>query len=164
MSTQPLLPSYDSATRQAYRQTGHLPPTTTNVVHFWTTIFFIGSTTISTVWAFNSYTAPNLFPPAYAPLMPYFTSLCLLISFGCWIGFLWTVFYDDMNGSRVQRKVIIWTSVSGKLILACMHVVVWYSYKRSFPDSIQPNWVAVFLAVQAWWDMMLFVITVCLRP
>jgi hypothetical protein len=58
----------------------------------------------------------------------------------------------------VQRKFAIWTSVVGKLIFAGAHIGTGLSYKHFFPDSVQPNWIIVFLAVQAWWDAFLLVL------
>lgn len=97
-----------------------------------------------------------------APLLPYFASLCLVISLGCWVGYLVFIFYDVAGGPKIQRKFVIWMSAVGKLALAGIHIGVWLWYKSFFPVSTQPNWVLVFLAAQAWWDFLLFAVYPCL--
>ena len=70
---------------------------------------------------------------------------------------------EDHGGPRFLRNFVIGTSAFGKLILACAHIGFWLSYKYSFPDSAQPNWVIVFLAAQAWWDVLLLLVYSYLR-
>jgi hypothetical protein len=95
-------------------------------------------------------------------LLPYFASLSLIVSFVCWIGYLVSIAYDVASGPRIQRKIIIWTSVAGKLVLAGAHIGFWQGYRYFFLGAVQPNWALMFLAAQAWWDFMLHVVYRCL--
>lgn len=160
MSTQPLLSSYNSATR--HRDQSIIIPAA-SLIQSLSFLIFAGTTTLSTLWAWRSNSIPDPAPPASAPLLPYFASMCLIISLGCWVGYLVFISYDAAGGPRIQRRIIIWTSFLGKVILAGAHVGFGILYKHSFPDSAQPNWVIVFLAAQAWWDFMLFLVYSCLR-
>lgn len=90
-----------------------------------------------------------------APLLPYFSSMFLLISFCCWLGYLSFILHDAAGADETERRVVVRTSVVGKLILAGAHTGVWFAYMKFFPNLAQPNWVQVFLAAQAWWDVLL---------
>jgi hypothetical protein len=90
--------------------------------------------------------------------LPYFASLSLITSFCFWIGYLVFISYDAEGGPRVQRKIVIWASIVGKLILACSHIGFWVSYRYFFPELAQPNWIVVFLAAQAYWDFLLLLV------
>jgi len=79
------------------------------------------------------------------------------------MGYLIFISYDAAGGPKIQRKIVIQTSVVGKLVLAGAHVGIGLSYTYYFPNSAQPNWVLVFLTAQAWWDLLLFVLYSCLR-
>jgi hypothetical protein len=159
MSTEPLLPPppYASSTRDGVNTP------TTSVIQSLSLLIFSGSAIVSTFWAWRSNTTSDLSPPASAPLLPYFASLCLVAGFCCWVGYLAFISCGATGGPRVQRKVIIWTSITGKLILAGVHIGSYLSYKNSYPDSTQPNWILVFLAAQAWWDFLLVIVCSRLR-
>jgi hypothetical protein len=160
MSTEPLLPSYASAARcRDQRVITYAAP----VIQKGSLIIFASAAIISTGWAYQSFTDKDLPPPTSAPLLPYFASLCLVVSFGCWAGYLFFISYDAVGGPRIQRKIIIWTSVVGKLILAGTHYILRLSYKNFFPEFAHPNWVVAFLAAQAWWDLLLFLVFSRLR-
>jgi hypothetical protein len=49
------------------------------------------------------------------------------------------------------------------MVLGGAHIGFGLSYKYSFPDSTQPNWVLAFLAAQAWWDFLLYLVYSYLR-
>ncbi|PYH91585.1 hypothetical protein BO71DRAFT_401231 [Aspergillus ellipticus CBS 707.79] len=173
MSTEPLLPSYSSATRGYGSQSGYVsqnesiaesntPIPATPVIKSFTVLIFSSTAIISTIWAHRSYTVPDPTPLPSAPILPYFASLSLLICLATWIGYLIFVFHDPTGGPLLQRKIVIWTSAAGKLTLVGLHISVWRWYKAAFPDSVQPNWFLVLLAAQAWWDVSLFFVYACL--
>ncbi|KAL3474995.1 hypothetical protein BJX99DRAFT_230706 [Aspergillus californicus] len=155
MSTEPLLPSYTSATSgHGHEQVKDFTIAATPARRT-AALFSISTVILSTKWAWRSYTTADLTPPASAPLLPYFAILCLSISFGWWIGYAILAFCDVVNGPKLQHRVIIWTSVVVKVALAGIHAGVSFWYQAFFHDSVQPNWVLVFLAAQAWWDLLL---------
>ncbi|OCK94928.1 uncharacterized protein K441DRAFT_610495 [Cenococcum geophilum 1.58] len=157
MSTESLLPSYASAARRRdQRVITYAAP----VIQTGSLIIFASAAIASTGWAYQSFAHKDLSP---VPLLPYFAALCLVVSFGCWAGYLFFISYDAVGGPRIQRKIIIWTSVIGKLILAGTHYVLRLSYKNFFPELAHPNWVVAFLAAQAWWDLLLFLVFSRLR-
>lgn len=164
MSTQPLLPSYDYATRQLHREQqlarGQKPvPSTQEIVNTLCFLTFSSNCIVSTLWACQSRDTSNADPPTQAPLLPYIASLCLLMTFCVWVAYL--VFISRHR--TLQRTITVWTSILGKLVLAGMHAVVWYGYKRKYADLLQPNWLVVFLTAQAWWDLLVFIVACCLQ-
>ncbi|RAQ56981.1 integral membrane protein [Aspergillus flavus] len=157
METDPLLPPYSSSPgyereRRPYRHrqgrgintTPPIPP-----IQFLSALFFAGAVIASTYWAYKSYTAPERTPLEPAPLLPYFASLSLILSFCSWIGYLVSILYDRDDISLLQRKLVIWISVIGKVVLGFAHAVIWFEYKQFFPGTKQPNWIIMFLAMQA---------------
>jgi hypothetical protein len=103
-------------------------------------------------------------PPESSPLLPYFASLSLIISFCFWVGYIILISKNDEFAPRMQRQIVVRASVGGKLILAAAHAAISYRYKMSFPDSKQPDWMLMFLAAQAWWDVCLIaVVKRCLQ-
>jgi hypothetical protein len=68
MSTEPLLPSYTSVTRQRCRQNGDQPAdagediniSATPIIQSLSFLIFAGAAIISTVWAYRSNTTPDL--------------------------------------------------------------------------------------------------------
>ncbi|BAE59644.1 integral membrane protein [Aspergillus flavus] len=165
METDPLLPPYSSSPgyereRRPYRHrqgrgintTPPIPP-----IQFLSALFFAGAVIASTYWAYKSYTAPERTPLEPAPLLPYFASLSLILSFCSWIGYLVSILYDRDDISLLQRKLVIWISVIGKVVLGFAHAVIWFEYKQFFPGTKQPNWIIMFLAMQAWWDFLLLI-------
>ncbi|GLA66716.1 hypothetical protein AtubIFM56815_004200 [Aspergillus tubingensis] len=173
MSTEPLLPSYASATQHdatphvrrhsARRRTSLIIPAAP-VIQTLSGLTFMTTAIISTVWAYRSYVPPPELSPAEPPsLLPYFASLCLTISLGFWVGYLLFILYDGAGGPRMQRKVVIGASTVGKLVLAGAHIGVWMGYKYLLTGSKQPSWALMFLATQAWWDVLLLVVYSCLR-
>ncbi|RAQ78416.1 integral membrane protein [Aspergillus flavus] len=125
METDPLLPPYSSSPgyereRRPYRHrqgrgintTPPIPP-----IQFLSALFFAGAVIASTYWAYKSYTAPERTPLEPAPLLPYFASLSLILSFCSWIGYLVSILYDRDDISLLQRKLVIWISVIGKVVL-----------------------------------------------
>ncbi|KAE8371598.1 hypothetical protein BDV26DRAFT_124665 [Aspergillus bertholletiae] len=165
MSTEPLLPSYASITqnerhRRPYRSShgGGVHPTRPYPpVQFLSALSFGGAVIASTYWAYKSYTAPDRTPLEPAPLLPYFASLSLVLAFCSWIGYLVSILYDQDDISLFQRKLVIWVSVAGKLVLGIAHAVIWLEYKQFFPGTKQPSWIIMFLAMQAWWDFLLLI-------
>ncbi|KAE8360261.1 hypothetical protein BDV27DRAFT_134775 [Aspergillus caelatus] len=183
MSTEPLLPSYSSIPeyereRRPYqhrqgRRVNSTPLTpSTPPIQSLSAPFFVGAVITSTYWSYKSYTASDgvlfylyitglrsltifqtLLGPA--PLLPYFASLFLVLSFCSWIGYLVSILYDQDEISLFQRKLVIWISVTGKVVLGVAHAVIWFEYKQFFPGTKQPNWIIMFLATQAWWDLLL---------
>lgn len=188
MSTEPLLPSYASATQHASphvrhhsarRRTSLIIPAAP-VIQTLSGLTFITTAIISTIWAYRSYAPSELvcFTPSFVctrindfvkspseppSLLPYFASLCLTISLGFWVGYLLFILYDGAGGPRMQRKVVIGASTVGKLVLAGTHIGVWLGYKYLLTGPKQPSWGLMFLATQAWWDVLLFVVYSCLR-
>ncbi|OJZ83089.1 hypothetical protein ASPFODRAFT_141075 [Aspergillus luchuensis CBS 106.47] len=159
MSTEPLLPSYASATQHdasphvrrhsARRRTSLVIPAAP-VIQTLSGLTFMTTAIISTVWAYRSYVPPPELSPAEPPsLLPYFASLCLTISLGFWVGYLLFILYDGAGGPRMQRKVVIGASTVGKLVLAGAHIGVWLGYKYLLTGSKQPSWALMFLATQA---------------
>jgi hypothetical protein len=63
----------------------------------------------------------------------------------------------------MQRQMVIRASVCGKLILAAAHVAISYRYEKSFPDSKQPDWMVMFFAAQALWDVCFITVICCLQ-
>ncbi|KAB8264372.1 hypothetical protein BDV32DRAFT_83526 [Aspergillus pseudonomiae] len=166
MSTEPLLPSYSSILenerdrrpyryRQGSRRANTTPPLPP--IQLLSALFFAGAVIASTYWAYKSYTAPDRAPLEAAPLLPYFASLSLILSFCSWIGYLVSILYDQDDLSLFQRKLVIWISVVGKVVLVVAHAVIWFEYKQVFPGTKQPNWIIMFLAMQAWWDFLLLI-------
>jgi len=92
------------------------------------------------------------------PTLPYFASLFLILSFSLWVGYLILVAYSVARIPRLLRQIVVGVSIGGKLVLAGMHGLIWVGYRRFFAEWRQPNWIIVFLAVQAWWDVLLFVV------
>ncbi|QMW30331.1 hypothetical protein G4B84_005666 [Aspergillus flavus NRRL3357] len=132
METDPLLPPYSSSPgyereRRPYRHrqgrgintTPPIPP-----IQFLSALFFAGAVIASTYWAYKSYTAPERTPLEPAPLLPYFASLSLILSFCSWIGYLVSILYDRDDISLLQRKLVIWISVIGKVVLGFAHAVI----------------------------------------
>jgi hypothetical protein len=93
MSTQPLLPSYVSATRQHRRQNGYQPAghqpagagednitSASSIIQILSFLIFAGTAILSTFWAYRSNTTSELvrFQPSPAP--PFFISLHFLDS------------------------------------------------------------------------------------
>lgn len=160
MSTEPLLPSYRAATQgpTTRRLSSHERSPAVRVIQFLSFVVFTCAAFISTVWAHRSSTYTELDPSKPAPLLPYFASLFLLTSFIWWIGYLWFIrLHDAADGpDTLPRKVAVWASVFGKFVLAGVHFAAsrWYAY--AFPGLVQPNWLVVFLAAQAWWDVALW--------
>ncbi|KAI2921063.1 hypothetical protein CBS147343_4914 [Aspergillus niger] len=120
MSTEPLLPSYASATQHdasphvrrhsARRRTSLIIPAAP-VIQTLSGLTFMTTAIISTVWAYRSYAPPPEPSPTEPPsLLPYFASLCLTISLGFWVGYLLFILYDGAGGPRMQRKVVIGAS------------------------------------------------------
>ncbi|KAF7590978.1 hypothetical protein BBP40_002172 [Aspergillus hancockii] len=173
MSTEPLLPSYSSATQRPQRPRSRgsnsmshnvvVSPTTVPVIQTLSALIFTCTTIVSTIWASQSYTYPDSAPPASALLLPYFASLCLTISFGCWVGYLLFIIYDVVGDSETRSKIIIGFSIVGKVVLAGAHLGFWLGYKYSFQGSAHPNWLLMFMAAQAWWDFLLYVVYSWLR-
>ncbi|PWY70822.1 hypothetical protein BO94DRAFT_266701 [Aspergillus sclerotioniger CBS 115572] len=172
MSTEPLLPSYASATQhryQSFRRRSAIvipavpPDPAVPVIQTLSALTFTGTTIVSTAWAYRSYAPPDLSPPVSAPLLPYFASLCLTISLSFWVGYLIFILYDEAGGPTMQRKIVVGVSAVGKLVLAGAHIGVWLGYKYLGLGPRQPNWGLMFLAAQAWWDLLLFVVYSCLR-
>ncbi|GLA69614.1 hypothetical protein AtubIFM55763_010131 [Aspergillus tubingensis] len=142
MSTEPLLPSYASATQHdatphvrrhsARRRTSLIIPAAP-VIQTLSGLTFMTTAIISTVWAYRSYVPPPELSPAEPPsLLPYFASLCLTISLGFWVGYLLFILYDGAGGPRMQRKVVIGASTVGKLVLAGAHIGVWMGHGGMF--------------------------------
>ncbi|KAE8140104.1 hypothetical protein BDV38DRAFT_36592 [Aspergillus pseudotamarii] len=166
MSTEPLLPSYSSTPeyereRRPYRyrqgrrvNSTPLTPSTPPIQSL-SAPFFVGAVIASTYWAYKSYTASDQTLLGPAPLLPYFASLFLVLSFCSWIGYLVSILYDQDEIFLFQRKLVIWISVIGKVVLGVAHAVIWFEYKQFFPATKQPNWIIMFLATQAWWDLLL---------
>ncbi|EOA85863.1 uncharacterized protein SETTUDRAFT_161608 [Exserohilum turcica Et28A] len=164
MSRTPLLPSYDSATQRAPYERGealaHLGAefrsrTTLDVLCM---IVFPGTAITATVWATRSGTAAPKVPLDTVPTLPYFASLFLVLSFSLWAGYLISVAYDVARVPRLLRQIVVGVSSGGKLALAGVHGLIWVGYRQFFAEWRQPNWVIVFLAVQSWWDVLLFVV------
>jgi len=176
MSSRPLLPSYASATEQPRHYAYHSgqgqrrgtptysAPSAGSLMETLCFITFTITAFVSSYWASQSiFTPPDKIPPEFSPLLPYFASLSLTISFCFWVGYVILVAKDAGGGPWMQRQIVIGASVFGKLILAVTHAAISHSYERSFPDSAQPNWVLMFLAAQAWWDVFLIGVNCCLR-
>ncbi|RAK99599.1 uncharacterized protein BO80DRAFT_426298 [Aspergillus ibericus CBS 121593] len=170
MSTEPLLPSYASATQhasshrhQASRRRNSIVIPAVSVIQTLSALSFTGTAIVSTAWAHRSYAPPDLSPPESAPLLPYFASLCLTISLGVWLGYMIFILYDMAGGSITQRKIVVGASVVGKLVLAGAHIGVWLGYKYLVIGPRQPNWGLMFLAAQSWWDLLLLVVYSSLR-
>ncbi|KAE8352426.1 hypothetical protein BDV28DRAFT_135157 [Aspergillus coremiiformis] len=157
MSREPLLPSYASVTGN------HDNTPAISLFQTVSTITFTTAAITSTVWVHRTNTTPQLTPPASAPLLPYFASLCLLASFSCWVGYLIFILHDVASGPKLHRKIVVWISVVGKLVLAGAHAGFWLEYHHFFVGSAQPNWALMFLAAQAWWDFLLLVLSSRLR-
>ncbi|KAF2798742.1 hypothetical protein K505DRAFT_295878 [Melanomma pulvis-pyrius CBS 109.77] len=176
MSSQPLLPSYASATEQP-RQNGyhlgqgrerstqvHSAPSAKSLLKILCFITFATTAFVSSYWASQSIFTPlDEIPPESAPLLPYFSSLSLIISFCLWVGYIVLVAKDVGSGPRIQRQIVVGASVFGKLILAVAHAAISYGYERSFPEAKKPNWMLMFLAAQAWWDVFLIGVNSCLQ-
>lgn len=58
----------------------------------------------------------------------------------------------------MKRKITIGVAVVGKMILAAAHMVIWQEYKIWYEGLATPNWVVVFMAAQAWFDVLFVVI------
>ena len=54
----------------------------------------------------------------------------------------------------LRRNVTIGVAVVGKLVLATAHMVIWQAYKMRYEGLWTPNWVVVFMAAQAWFDVV----------
>jgi hypothetical protein len=106
-------------------------------------------------------TLPQI-PLDFVPLLPYFAFVFLVLSFSLWGGYLTLIAYDAGRVPRLQRQIVIGVSISGKLLLAGVHGLVWIGYMRYFAEWRQPDWLVVFSAAQAWWDCLLLGIYSCL--
>lgn len=42
----------------------------------------------------------------------------------------------------------------GKIVLAAAHVAIWQAYKIWYAGLLTPNWMVVFIAAQAWFDVV----------
>jgi len=154
MSTEPLLPSYASATWQPATQ--DFAPPTASVIHRWSFVIFANAAVFSTIWASKGRDISD-WDPRSLSLLPYFATLSVILALGCWVGYLFFIAYDGAGGHRILRKTVISTSVIGKLILGVTHLGFRYSY------SAHLNWVVAFLAAQAWWDLLLLIMYSSLR-
>jgi hypothetical protein len=154
MSTQPLLPSYASATQR----TGIATPTA-SIIQTWSLVIFVNAAVFSTIWASKGNETWD--PQSSPPLLPYFATLSIILAFGCWVGYLFFISYDSSTGPGALPRIIISTSIIGKLILGVAHLGFRFWYLRYY--TVQPNWVAAFLAAQAWWDLLLLTVYSCLR-
>ena len=61
---------------------------------------------------------------------------------------------EHVGGSVLRRNVTIGVAVVGKLVLATAHMVIWQAYKMRYEGLWTPNWVVVFMAAQAWFDVV----------
>ncbi|KAL4877447.1 hypothetical protein BJY04DRAFT_222002 [Aspergillus karnatakaensis] len=160
MSTEPLLPSYNSTAQQNVPENGPKQPSLVKcilrsvspLVEGMVFVTLLVTAIISTVWASRSYSRPDDTPPKTAPLLPYFAILCLSISSIFWLGYL--VYYAVTSSAKYQ--VVMWTSVIGRVALLLIHVGIARWYKLGFPESAQLSWKLTFLSSQAWWDFVLF--------
>ena len=186
MSSTPLLPSYDAATRHVRSRNedlwAHLRAEARGriTLDVLCAILFPGNAIVASIWATRSGTAAPMvsqttgprcvffdlttlqIPPDSVPLLPYFAFLFLVLSFSFWVGYLISIGYEVSRIPHLHHRIVVWGSVGGKLLLAGVHSLVWVGYMRFFAEWPQPNWVIVFLAAQAWWDVFLFVIYWCL--
>ncbi|KAN0083475.1 hypothetical protein V8E54_002563 [Elaphomyces granulatus] len=161
MSTEPLLPSYASATCRQSRDrssaaTQDFATPAASFVHGWSFVFFANAAIFSTIWASKGRETSD-WDPKSLPLLPYFATLSVILALGCWVGYLFFIAYDGAGSHRILRKTVITTSLIGKLILGVTHLGFRYSY------SVHLNWVVAFLAAQAWWDLLLLIMYSCLR-
>lgn len=71
-----------------------------------------------------------------------------------WLGYLIFIANDRDGGSVLKRKITIGVAVVGKLVLAAAHVAIWQTYKMWYEGLVTPNWLVVFMAAQAWYDVV----------
>ncbi|KAH8698053.1 hypothetical protein GQ44DRAFT_718526 [Phaeosphaeriaceae sp. PMI808] len=164
MSRSPLLPSYDSASQHVRLQSENFwarlraESRSQTALDVLCVILFPTTAITATVWATRSGTTAPKIPLDSTPMLPYFASLFLVLSFSFWVGYLIIITNNELHVPRLQRQILVRGSVSGKLILAGVHGLVWVGYRGSFAEWRQPNWLVVFLAAQAWWDVFLLLI------
>jgi hypothetical protein len=91
--------------------------------------------------------------------LPYFASISLVVSTCFWLAYLIFIANDRDGGSALKRRITIGVAVGGKVVLAAAHVAIWQAY-RTFYEGLQtPNWVVVFMAAQAWFDVAFIGVT-----
>ncbi|CAG5182718.1 uncharacterized protein ALTATR162_LOCUS10300 [Alternaria atra] len=163
MSNEPLLPSYGAATQRhrssEYRLVAKHTHDTPTLVDVLSLFIFLISAVFSTIWATQSSTVASGHPgtPPHtgsAPLLPYFASISLVISTCFWLGYLFFIANDGHGGSVLKRKITIGAAVVGKIVLAAAHVAIWQAYKMWYAGLVTPNWMVVFVAAQAWFDVV----------
>jgi len=148
------LPSYASATQRTATPTA-------SAIHGWSFVIFTTAAIFSTIWASKGDEAFNRDPQSSPPLLPYFATLSVILALGFWVGYLVFISYDDTGAPRVLRKAVISISIIGKFILGAAHLGLRSWYWRYY--TVQLNWVAAFVAAQAWWDLLLLIMYSCLR-
>ena len=97
---------------------------------------------------------PDIPHTSSAPLLPYFASISLVVSTCFWITHLVFIAHDKESGSVLKRKITIGVAIVGKVVLAATHVAIWQGYKMWYEGLETPNWVIVFMAAQAWFDIV----------
>jgi len=116
------------------------------------------SAIFATIWASRSSGTkadpPHTSHPGTAPLLPYFASISLVVSTCFWIAYLVFIAHDKENGSVLKRKITIGVGIAGKAVLAAAHVAIWQAYKMWCEGLETPNWTVVFMAAQAWFDVV----------
>ena len=61
----------------------------------------------------------------------------------------------------LKRRITIGIAVGGKVVLGVAHVAVWQAYKVWYEGLETPNWGFVYMAAQAWFDVVFVAVNAC---